>query len=135
MTNQELLSQIDALQYRGEISFEQWWAMKSAVEGLSKPDVRSIYDLPEPPTREEYLIEYANELERRAVHLQDTAIRDMRELEEALRLGVKMRTAQKAYFRNRTTERLDESKRLEREFDVEAAKKLDETPKKPTLFD
>lgn len=135
MTNQELIANLDIDQKTGKISFEQWWAMKSAVEGLSKPDVRSIYDLPEPPTREEYLLEHANGLERRVVHLQDTVIRDARELEEALRLGVKMRTAQKAYFRTRATEWLNESKKLEREFDVAAAKKLDEAPKKPTLFD
>jgi len=61
-------------------------------------------------------------------------IRDVRELEEIVRLGAKMRTAQKAYFRTRTTDKLEESKRLEREFDVRAAKKLDEKPEGLTLF-
>lgn len=65
----------------------------------------------------------------------EDTVQDARELEEIVRLGAKMRSAQKTYFRTRTTEWLDESKKLEREFDVAAAKKLDETPKKPTLFD
>ena len=58
----------------------------------------------------------------------------IRELEEIVKLGARMRTAQKAYFGNRTSEKLEESKRLEREFDTRATKKLDEEPKKPTLF-
>lgn len=135
MTNQELIANLDIDQKTGKISFEQWWAMKNAVETIGKRNIRSIYDLPEPPDREEYLIEHAGELERRVVYLQETIIQDARELEEIVNLGVRMRAAQKAYFRNRTTERLEFSKGLEREFDVRAARKLDETPKKPTLFD
>lgn len=135
MTNQELIKQIDDLKGLGEISFEQWWAMKNAVETIGKRNIISIYDLPEPPDREEYLIEHAGELERRVVYLQETIIQDARELEEFVRLGERMRAAQKLYFRDRSGANLDLARKLEREFDVAAAKKLDETPKKPTLFD
>lgn len=43
MTNQELIKQIDDLQYRNEISFEQWWAMKKAVIRLLPDEVKAEY--------------------------------------------------------------------------------------------
>jgi len=120
MTNQELIKQIDDLQGLGEISFEQWWAMKCAVEKLGTGYTETE--------------ESCKGCMGPCGMCEDTVIQDVRELEEIVRLGAKMRTAQKAYFRNRTSERLEESKRLEREFDVRAAKKLDEKPEGLTLF-
>ena len=43
MTNQELIKQIDDLQRLGEISFEQWWAMKRAVVQLLPDELKTGY--------------------------------------------------------------------------------------------
>lgn len=40
MTNQELIANLDIDQKTGKISFEQWWAMKSAVEKLVMDSVK-----------------------------------------------------------------------------------------------
>lgn len=182
MTNQELIKQIDDLQGLGEISFEQWWAMKSAVVQLLPDELKTGYAETEENCKgceakallsacraarlAYYRAEHSTperasalgkvqEAERAADRFlggytkaeenckgcmgpcgmcEDTVIRDARELEEIVRLGAKMRTAQKAYFRTRTSENLEESKRLEREFDVRATRKLDEKPTAATLF-
>lgn len=42
---------------------------------------------------------------------------------ELIALAVRMRTAQKAYFETRTSQNLANAKSLERQFDVEAAKR------------
>lgn len=132
MTNQELIANLDIDQKTGKISFEQWWAMKSAIEKLVFDSVEIDPDELESGYTEAE--ENCKGCMGPCGMCEDTVIRDARELEEIVNLGVRMRAAQKAYFRNRTTERLEFSKGLEREFDVAAAKKLDETPKKPTLF-
>ena len=88
---------------------------------------------------EDLLIMYDQMVERLG---ETDEFEDARELEEIVRLGAKMRTAQKAYFRTRASEKLEESKRLEREFDARATKKLDEAEvtvvkgygEMPTLF-
>lgn len=43
MTHQELITQIDAYQYRNEISLEQWWAMKKAVIRLLPDELKAEY--------------------------------------------------------------------------------------------
>jgi len=85
---------------------------------------------------EDVLIMYDQLVERLgwADRLESAVIQDARELEEVVRLGERMRAAQKLYFRDRSGANLDLARKLEREFDVAAAKKLDEEPKKPTLF-
>ena len=139
MTNQELIANLDIDQKTGKISFEQWWAMKSGVEKLVMGSVEIDAEEMEAGYTEAEenckgcmgpcgmceFIETARQGQMEQI---------VRELEEIVKLGAKMRTAQKAYFRTRTSDNLEKSKILEREFDVRATKKLDEEPKKPTLF-
>ena len=133
MTNQELIANLDIDQKTGKISLEQWSEMRGVIAKLIRDGAkRGAAEMETGYTETE---ESCKGCMGPCGMCEDTVIRDARELEEIVRLGTKMRTAQKAYFRTRTTEWLDESKKLEREFDVAAAKKLDETPKKvPDLF-
>ena len=133
MTNQELIANLDIDQKTGKISFEQWWAMKSAIEKLVFDSVK--IDPEELETGYTEAEESCKGCMGPCGMCEDTVIRDARELEEIVRLGERMRAAQKLYFRDRSGANLDLARKLEREFDVAAAKKLDEAPKKPTLFD
>lgn len=54
-------------------------------------------------------------------------------IKELADLGRRMREAQRAYFREKEAGKLEESKRLEREFDAAVKDVLDPPP--PSLFD
>lgn len=92
------------------------------VKGYGKMP-KSIYDVPTPPDKEEWLAERVKELKARVV-----------ELETVIAAAVMMRTTQKLYFRTRSSEALDGSRRLEREFDLAAAAAMKKEAGEATLF-
>jgi len=130
MTITELLQRNDQEQAAGEIGFAEWHTIKDALT-LLREGRRDWGELEAEYTETE---ESCKGCMGPCGMCEDTVIRDARELEEIVRLGAKMRTAQKAYFRTQTSKNLEESKRLEREFDVRATRKLDEKPTAATLF-
>ena len=70
--------------------------------------------------------EYAYEPPLKALDLIDEAADEIERLREALRQGVTMRAAQKAYFADRSRENLIASKEAEKAFDVAARAALGE---------
>lgn len=127
MTITELLQRNDNEQAAGEIGFAEWHTIKDALT-LLREGRKDWGELETGYTEAE---ENCKGCMGPCGMCEDTVIRDARELEEIVRLGERMRAAQRLYFRNQSGANLDLARKLEREFDVRAAK-LDE--KRQTLF-